>query len=91
MRRNKFSDLERIMNNIHRVGILLIELVKSSLHLVLIEEGSDRILSAHIVGPHTEEQINTSALSIQRGITSQNLKEIIFAYLTGSSDISSML
>lgn len=91
MRRNKFSDLERIMNNIHRVGILLVELVKSSLHLVLIEEGSDRILSAHIVGPYTEEQINTSALAIQRGITSQNLKEIIFAYLTGSSDISSML
>jgi pyruvate/2-oxoglutarate dehydrogenase complex dihydrolipoamide dehydrogenase (E3) component len=63
--------------------------VKSSLHLVLIEEGSDRILGAHIVGPYTEEQINTSALAIQRGITSQNLKEIIFAYLTGSSDISS--
>ena len=59
--------------------------------LVLIEEGSDRILSAHIVGPYTKEQINTSALAIQRGITSQNLKEIIFAYLTGSSDISSML
>jgi hypothetical protein len=43
--------------------------------------GSDRILSAHIVGPYTEEQINTSALAIQRGITSQNLKEIILSIL----------
>ena len=58
---------------------------------VLIEEGSDRILGAHIVGPHAEEQINIFALAIQRGITSEDLKEIIFAYPTGSSDIVYML
>jgi glutathione reductase (NADPH) len=58
---------------------------------VLIEEGSDRILGAHIVGPHAEEQINIFALAIQCGITSEALKEIIFAYPTGSSDISYML
>jgi glutathione reductase (NADPH) len=58
---------------------------------VLVEEGTDRILGAHIVGPHAEEQINIFALAIQRGITSENLKEIIFAYPTGSSDIAYML
>jgi glutathione reductase (NADPH) len=58
---------------------------------VLIEEGSDRILGAHIVGPHAEELINIFALAIQRGITSEDLKEIIFAYPTGSSDIAYML
>ena len=58
---------------------------------VLIEEDSDRILGAHIVGPHAEEQINIFALAIQRGITSEDLKEIIFAYPTGSSDIAYML
>jgi glutathione reductase (NADPH) len=58
---------------------------------VLIEEGSSRILGAHIVGPHAEEQINIFALAIQRGITSEALKEIIFAYSTGSSDIAYML
>jgi glutathione reductase (NADPH) len=58
---------------------------------VLIEEDSDRILGAHIVGPHAEEQINIFALAIQRRITSEDLKEIIFAYPTGSSDITYML
>jgi glutathione reductase (NADPH) len=58
---------------------------------VLIEKGSDRILGAHIVGPDAEEQINIFALAIQRGITSEDLKEIIFAYPTGSSDIAYML
>ena len=58
---------------------------------MLIEEGSHRILGAHIVGPHAEEQINIFALAIQRRITSEDLKEIIFAYPTGSSDIAYML
>jgi glutathione reductase (NADPH) len=48
-------------------------------------------LGAHIVGPHAEEQINIFTLAIQRGITSEDLKEIIFAYPTGSSDIVYML
>lgn len=58
---------------------------------VLIEKGSDRILGAHIIGPNAEEQINIFAFAIQRGITSEELKEIIFAYPTGSSDIEYML
>jgi hypothetical protein len=48
-------------------------------------------LGAHIVGPYAKEQINIFALAIQRGITSEDLKEIIFAYPTGSSDIAYML
>lgn len=58
---------------------------------VLIEESSNRILGAHIIGPSAEEQINIFSLAIQRGITSVALKETIFAYPTGSSDISTML
>lgn len=58
---------------------------------VLVEEGTDRILGAHIVGPHAEEQINIFAIAIQRGITSEDLKGIIFAYPTGSSDIAYVL
>jgi glutathione reductase (NADPH) len=48
-------------------------------------------LGAHIVGPRAEERINIFTLAIQRGITSEDLKEIIFAYPTGSSDIVYML
>ncbi len=59
---------------------------------VLIEEDTDRILGAHILGPHAEEQINIFALAIQREITSEELKQIIiFGYPTESSDIAYML
>ena len=64
---------------------------KFSAFKVLVDEGSDRILGAHIVGPYAEEQTNNFALAIQRGITSEELKEIIFAYPTGSSVIDYML
>jgi len=38
-------------------------------------------LGAHIVGPYAKEQINIFALAIQRGITSEDLKEIILHIL----------
>ena len=58
---------------------------------VLIEEGSDHILGAHLVGPHADEVINVFALAIRHGLTSEDLKKTMFAYPTGASDIGSML
>jgi len=58
---------------------------------VLIEEGSQRILGAHLVGPHADEVINIFALAIRKGLTADDLKSTLFAYPTGASDISSML
>jgi glutathione reductase (NADPH) len=57
----------------------------------LIEEGSGRILGAHLVGPHVDEVINLFALAIHRDLTAEDLRQTIFAYPTGASDISSML
>jgi glutathione reductase (NADPH) len=58
---------------------------------VLIDEGSDRILGAHLVGPHADEVINIFALAIRHGLTADDLKATMFAYPTGASDISAML
>lgn len=58
---------------------------------VLVEDGSDHILGAHLVGPHADEVINVFALAIRHGLTSEDLKKTMFAYPTGASDISSML
>ena len=58
---------------------------------VLIEEGTDRILGAHLVGPHADEVINLFALAIRLGRTAKELKDGIFAYPTGASDIGYML
>ena len=58
---------------------------------VLIEDGSERILGAHLVGPHVDEVINIFALAIRKGLTSEDLKTAVFAYPTGASDIGYMV
>ena len=58
---------------------------------VLVEEASNRLLGAHLVGPHADEVINLFALAIRYEITADDLKSALFAYPTGASDLSSML
>src|SRR6267378_2233594 len=58
---------------------------------VLVEEGTDRILGAHLVGPHVDEVINVFALAIRKGLTTEDLKTTMFAYPTGASDIGYMV
>lgn len=58
---------------------------------ILVEEQTDRILGAHLVGPHVDEVINIFALAIRKGLTAEDLKATMFAYPTGASDISHML
>lgn len=57
----------------------------------LIDEQSDEILGAHILGPGAEELINVFAMSIQLGLTATQLRATIFAYPTFASDIGYML
>jgi glutathione reductase (NADPH) len=58
---------------------------------VLVEEPTQRILGAHLLGAQSAEVINLFAVAIRRGITAPDLKETIFAYPTHSSDLSYML
>lgn len=57
----------------------------------LVEQGTGRILGAHLVGPHVDEVINLFGLAIRHGLTAEDLKSTMFAYPTGGSDIGSML
>ncbi|HEY5712472.1 MAG TPA: NAD(P)/FAD-dependent oxidoreductase [Allosphingosinicella sp.] len=57
----------------------------------LVEEDTDRILGAHLVGPNADEVINLFGLAIRHGLTADDLKRTIFAYPTGASDIGYML
>ena len=57
----------------------------------LVEEGTGRILGAHLVGPGADEVINLFGLAIRHGLTADDLKSTMFAYPTGASDIGSML
>ena len=58
---------------------------------VLIEEGTDHILGAHLLGPHAEEVINLFAVAIRLRLPARELKEVLFAYPTSSSDVRFML
>src|SRR5262249_34968037 len=45
----------------------------------IIEEGSGRILGAHLVGPHVDEVINLFGLAIRHDLTADDLKSTMFA------------
>lgn len=58
---------------------------------VLIEEGTDRILGAHLLGGGAEEVINLFAVAMRSGMRASDLKQMIFAYPTHGSDLPYML
>jgi glutathione reductase (NADPH) len=58
---------------------------------VLVESDSDRILGAHLLGPHAEEVINLFAMAITYGLTGKEIKKMIFAYPTNASDLGYMV
>lgn len=58
---------------------------------VLVDASTDLVLGAHLVGPHVDDVINLFALAIRHGLTAAALKETMFAYPTGASDIGYML
>jgi glutathione reductase (NADPH) len=60
-------------------------------HKVLVEEESQRILGAHLLGPHAEEIINIFAVAVRFGIRADELKQMLFAYPTRASDVVHML
>ena len=58
---------------------------------ILIEEGTDRILGAHLLGKDSEEAINVFALAIQTDIKAATLRHMLFSYPSRCSDIPHML
>ena len=58
---------------------------------VLVEEGTDRILGAHILGSEAGEVINLFALAIRSGMRATDLKHMLFAYPTCGSNMTRML
>src|SRR5229473_1266043 len=58
---------------------------------VLVEESTERILGAHLLGLHAEEVINLFALAIHAGLRASDLKQMVYSYPTNASDISYMV
>jgi glutathione reductase (NADPH) len=58
---------------------------------VLIEEGTDKILGAHLLGPHADEVINIFAIAIRLELRASDLRNALWSYPTNTSDITYML
>jgi glutathione reductase (NADPH) len=65
--------------------------LKHSGFKVLIENRSNRLLGAHILGHNAEEIINLFAMAIRLNLNVDDIKKIIWTYPTSSSDIGYML
>lgn len=57
---------------------------------LIIDKSTDTVLGAHIVGEHASEHINMLTMAINKGITTRELKQMIFAYPTHSSNLQYM-
>jgi glutathione reductase (NADPH) len=58
---------------------------------VLVDESADRIIGAHLLGPHADETINLFAAAIRLGIPASELRQVPFAYPTFGADVRFML
>jgi glutathione reductase (NADPH) len=58
---------------------------------VIIDEESDRIIGAHILGPNAGEAINIFAAVMRLGLKVSDIKKLVFSYPTTCSDIPYML
>jgi len=58
---------------------------------VLVEKSTGKILGAHLIGPGAEEQINVITVAMGAGMTANQLKGVIFAYPSYSSDLGYMV
>jgi glutathione reductase (NADPH) len=58
---------------------------------VVIDQQTDRIVGAHLIGHSGEELINLFGLAIKHGITAGAIRDFVYAFPTFSADIRSML
>jgi glutathione reductase (NADPH) len=63
----------------------------AAMYKTLTEEETDRVLGAHLLGPHAEEVINLFALAVRNNLKASDLAHMIYAYPTSCSDVAYML
>jgi len=64
---------------------------KHAFYKVLIDDDSGRILGAHLFGHNAGEAINVFALAMKFGHTNRELRQVLWAYPTHTSDLKYMI
>jgi glutathione reductase (NADPH) len=55
-----------------------------------VEEGTDRILGAHLLGIEAEEVINLFGVAMRSGMRATELRDMLYAYPTRGGDVPYM-
>ncbi len=63
----------------------------SAMFKTITEETTDRVLGAHLLGPHADEIINLFAVAIRHELKAADLAHMIYGYPTSGSDVPYML
>ena len=63
----------------------------AAMYKTIVEDGTNRILGAHLLGPHADEVINLFAIAVRNNLTASDLAHMIYAYPTSGSDIAYMV
>lgn len=58
---------------------------------ILIEEGTNKLLGAHIVGPNADEVINLFALAMRLDLSTDKLRQLVPAYPSQAANVGYML
>jgi pyruvate/2-oxoglutarate dehydrogenase complex dihydrolipoamide dehydrogenase (E3) component len=90
----EFLDLDQLPRRVVFVGGGYIAFEFAHAHSgfkTLVEDGTERILGAHLLGIHAEEIVNIFALAVRAGLSARDLKDTVYAYPTSASDIGYMM
>lgn len=71
----------RALGKAHAMGDI------SGLIKLIAEESSDKIIGAHIIGPHASDLIHEATLAVRRGLTIKEIAETMHAHPTLSEGI----
>jgi glutathione reductase (NADPH) len=64
---------------------------KFSAYKILTDNKTNQVIGAHVIGPHAEDVINVFVAAMKSGMTVSDMKKVLYAYPTASSDIIHML
>jgi glutathione reductase (NADPH) len=64
---------------------------KYASYKVLVDEENDRILGAHVFGPHADDVINLFALAMRVGARASEIGNVPYAYPSVSGDVAYMM
>lgn len=63
----------------------------TAMYKTLVEEGTGRVVGAHLLGPHADEVINLFGLAVRHGLTASDLAHMTYGYPTNASDVAYMV